>query len=102
MKKYEVMYIINESVDAEKRAELIETLAKIITDNGGTVNKTDEWGMREFAYQIDDMKKGYYVVVKFEADKDCVKEYDRLMRINASVVRFMITVDEAPVQEGRK
>ena len=101
MKKYEVMYIINESVETEKRAELIETLAKIITDNGGTVNKTDEWGMREFAYEIDDMHKGYYVVVAFEADNDCVKEFDRLMRINPNVVRFMITRDEASAQEAK-
>ena len=73
MKKYEVMYIINESVETEKRAELIETLSKIITDNGGKIAKTDEWGMREFAYHIDDMKKGCYVVTAFEADNACVK-----------------------------
>lgn len=95
MKKYEVMYIINASVEEEKRAALIETLGKIITDQGGKITKTDEWGMREFAYRIDDMTKGYYVVVAFEADNACVKEFDRLMRINANVVRFMITRDEA-------
>ena len=101
MKKYEVMYIINESVETEKRAELIETLSKIIPDNGGKIAKTDEWGMREFAYHIDDMKKGYYVVTAFEADNACVKEFDRLMGINANVVRFMITRDEAPAKGAK-
>ena len=101
MKKYEVMYIINESVETEKRAELIETLSKIITDNGGKIAKTDEWGMREFAYHIDDMKKGYYVVTAFEAENDCLKEFDRLMGINANVVRFMITRDEAPAKGAK-
>ena len=91
MRKYEVMYIINEAVEPEKRGELIETLAKIITDNGGTVSKTDEWGMRDFAYEIDDMHKGYYVIVTFEADNDCVNEFDRLIKINNNVVRHMIT-----------
>ena len=91
MRKYEVMYIINESVEPEKRGELVETLAKIITDNGGSVEKTDEWGMRDFAYEIDDMHKGYYVVVTFEADNDCVNEFDRLIKINANVVRHLIT-----------
>ena len=84
MKKYEVMYIINESVEAEKRAELIENLNGIITREGGNVTKTNEWGMREFAYRIDDMTKGYYVVVSFEADNAIVKEYDRLMRIKGA------------------
>ena len=91
MRKYEVMYIINESVEPEKRGELIETLAKIITDNGGSVEKTDEWGMRDFAYEIDDMHKGYYVIVTFEADNDCVNEFDRLVKINNNVVRHLIT-----------
>ena len=57
--------------------------------------------MREFAYHIDDMKKGYYVVTSFEADNACVKEFDRLMRINANVVRFMITRDEAPAKGAK-
>lgn len=91
MRKYEAMYIINESVEPEKRGELIETLAKIITDNGGSVEKTDEWGMRDFAYEIDDMHKGYYVIVTFEADNDCVNEFDRLIKINSNVVRHLIT-----------
>ena len=68
MKKYEVMYIINASVEDDKRAALIESVSNIITTNGGKVNKTDEWGMRDFAYRIDDMTKGYYVVSAFEAD----------------------------------
>ena len=101
MKKYEVMYIINASVEDEKRAELISNFTNIITSNGGKVNKTDEWGMKDFAYRIDDMTKGYYVVSAFEADNACVKEFDRLMGLNANVVRFMITRDEAPVQEAK-
>ena len=47
-------------------------------------------GLKEFAYRIEDMTKGYYVVVTFEADNATVKEFDRLARINANVVRFMI------------
>lgn len=101
MKKYEVMYIINASVEDDKRKALIDSVAKILTDNGGKVTKTDEWGMRDFAYRIDDMTKGYYVVLNFEADNACVKEFDRLMRINANIVRFMVTRDEAPAKEAK-
>ena len=90
MKKYEVMYIINANVEEEKRVGLIENFSKIITDHNGVIEKTDEWGLRDFAYRIDDMTKGYYVVVTFEADNDAIKELDRLMRINPNIVRFMI------------
>jgi small subunit ribosomal protein S6 len=97
------MYIVNSSVEEEKRTALIETLGKIITDGDGKILKTDEWGMREFAYEIDHMNKGYYVVVTFEADDACLREYDRLMRINPSVVRYMIVQrDDDPAQEEKK
>ena len=102
MRQYEVMYIINASVEDEKRAELIENLGKIITNDGGKILKTDEWGMRDFAYSIDHMTKGYYVVVTFEADNDIVNEYDRLMRINPNVVRYMIVnMDDQVAKEGK-
>ena len=81
MSKYEVMYIINAGVEDDKRAALIESLNGIITREGGKVVNVNEWGMRDFAYRIDDMTKGYYVVVNFEADNAGVKEFDRLMRI---------------------
>jgi small subunit ribosomal protein S6 len=97
MSKYEVMYIINANVDEEKRAALIEQFAGIITNEGGKVVRTDEWGMRDFAYEIDDMTKGYYVVVTFEAENTALNEFDRLMRINPNVVRFMIVnIDDKP------
>lgn len=89
MRTYEVMYIIKASLEEEKRTALIETLSGIITKEGGKIVKTDEWGMRDFAYEIDDMTKGYYVVTTFESENECLKEFDRLMRINPNVVRFM-------------
>ena len=100
MSKYEVMYIINAGVEDDKRAALIESLNGIITREGGKVVNVNEWGMRDFAYRIDDMTKGYYVVVNFEADNAGVKEFYRLMRINPNVVRFLI-VNMDEVKENK-
>lgn len=65
MKKYEVMYILNASLEDEKRVALIDSLHAIITDNGGKIEKVDDWGIREFAYEIEHMKKrllcSYYI-----------------------------------------
>ena len=98
MKQYETMYIINSSLEEAARQELIAQMHGIITNHGGSIDNVVEWGMRDFAYRIDDMTKGYYVVVAFEADNACVKELDRLMGINQSIVRFMITRDEASAE----
>ncbi len=103
MSKYEVMYIINANVEEEKRSALIEQLGGIITNEGGKITKTSEWGMRDFAYEIDDMTKGYYVVVTFEAENEVLNEFDRLMRINPSIVRFMIVnIDDKPETKESK
>ncbi|MGI6509909.1 MAG: 30S ribosomal protein S6 [Erysipelotrichaceae bacterium] len=90
MRKYEIMYILNASAEEAVRTETIETLHKIITDANGTIEKVDEWGMREFAYPIEDMTKGYYVVITIKANNDAINEFDRISRINTNVVRHMI------------
>ena len=90
MRKYEIMYILNSSLEEEARQELMETLHNIIVNDGGTVDKVDDWGMKEFAYRIEDMTKGYYVVINVTAEPDAIKEFDRICRINNNVVRTMI------------
>lgn len=90
MRKYEVMYIIKADLQDETRQELINNMHAIITDNGGTIDNVDEWGIKDLAYEIDDMTKGYYVVTKFTAGNEALSEFDRLMRINSDIVRFLI------------
>lgn len=95
MRKYEVMYILNASMDDAARQAEVESIHSIITTNGGTIVKVDEWGVKEFAYEIENMTKGYYVVTTFEADNAALSEFTRLMRINRNVVRFLTIKQEA-------
>ncbi|MFI3284716.1 MAG: 30S ribosomal protein S6 [Erysipelotrichaceae bacterium] len=95
MRKYEVMYIVNASLDDAKRQEVMESTHAIITNNGGNIVNVDDWGVKEFAYEIENMTKGYYVVVTLEADNAALAEYDRLMHINANIVRYMIINKDA-------
>lgn len=90
MSKYEIMYIMRPTLDDAAKTALMETLADVITSNGGTISNVDDWGLKEFAYRIEDMTKGYYVVLNVEADAACVAEFDRRSRINHDVVRHMI------------
>lgn len=90
MRNYEIMYIVKASLDDATRQTLVDSLHAIITNDEGVIKHVDEWGLREFAYPIDDMTKGYYVVLKVEAKPETVKEFDRLARINQDVVRFLV------------
>ena len=78
------------TLDDAAKTELMEKLANVITSNGGTISNVDDWGLKELAYSIQDMTKGYYVVLNVEADAACVAEFDRRSRINHEVVRHMI------------
>jgi small subunit ribosomal protein S6 len=91
MTKYEIMYILNSTLDEETRKATIEGLNKILTDNGATISDVNEWGNRELAYEINKQTRGYYVVLTLTAnDAKAINEFDRLTKINNKVLRHMI------------
>ncbi len=91
MRKYEIMYIVNASLDNDMRTTESNNIEMLINVNGGTIVKTDDWGIRTFAYPIDHMIKGHYVIVEFDGNNETVSELHRLTNINKNIVRFMIT-----------
>ncbi len=95
MKKYEIMYIVKANLDENARNEVIAKMNAVITDNGGSVDNVNEWGLRDLAYAIDDETKGYYVVVKVTAESTATNEFDRLAKINNNILRHLIVVDHA-------
>lgn len=95
MKKYEVMYILKADLDEASRAETIEKVNGILVKNGATIDNVDEsMGLRELAYPINDEVKGYYVILKITADTNATSEFNRLVKINPSVLRHLILVEE--------
>ena len=99
MKQYETMYIIKSNLDDAARSALVEQMHGIILNHGGSIDNVDDWGLKNFAYEIDGMTKGYYVVVTYTVDVAGLNEFNRLMRINGDIVRLMtISQDE---KEGK-
>ena len=89
MKAYEIMYIVK-PVEVEEFEAVVSKFNKLITDNGGKVEKTDRWGKKRLAYEIQDLNEGLYVLVTFTAEPACVKELDRVMKITDDILRHMI------------
>ena len=91
MNRYELTYIIDTALEETARKELIEKFSKLITDNGGEVEKVDEtWGKRRLAYAINDKLEGYYVLVTFKAESDLPREIERNMGISEDILRCLI------------
>lgn len=95
MRKYEIMYILKADLDEAARAQEMSNIAALLADNGAEVTNTDEkFGMRDLAYPINDETKGYYVVLKVNADQAALNEFSRKVKINPHVLRHLVTVDQ--------
>ena len=90
MNKYEVVYIIDPAVEEEARKEIIAKYNALIANNGGSVDKVEEWGKRRLAYAIDYKTEGYYVLVNFQAESELPKELERNLQISDSIIRYQV------------
>ena len=94
MNKYEIMYIVKPDVEADALSAIIERLSKTITDFDSTIVEHKEMGLKELAYEINHYKKGYYVWQLVKANNEAIAEFNRIVRINEDVLRFIVLKDE--------
>jgi small subunit ribosomal protein S6 len=95
MNKYEIMYIIRPSIDEEAQKAVVERFNTILTDNGAEVGNVKEVGKRRLAYEINDYRDGFYVIVNFSGDAAAVNEFDRLAKFSDDIIRHMaVRVEE--------
>ena len=95
MRKYEIMYIIRPNIEEDAKKALVERFNTILTENGAETAEAKEWGKRRLAYEINDFRDGYYVLVKTESDAAAIQEFDRLAKISEDIIRHMATKVEA-------
>lgn len=103
MNPYEVMFIVNPNVEGDDAVDAqIERFGRLVVDRGGQVTAVDKWGKRRFAYEIEGLTEGYYVVMQFKADNSAVDELSRVMRIADEVVRHMVVrLDESQLKTAQ-
>jgi small subunit ribosomal protein S6 len=93
MRKYEVMYIIDQ--DAKDVKATAKKLDDILTADGAKIVESADWGLRDFAYQINHKKKGHYFVVITETTPANINEFQRIAGIDKDVVRTMVINTES-------
>ena len=89
MRNYEVMFVIDPTLEEAKKDATVETVQSIIAADGEVV-KVDVWGMRKLAYPINKKEEGYYVVVDFKGNPTLPRELDRRLKISDNVIRHII------------
>jgi small subunit ribosomal protein S6 len=90
MRHYEVMVILDPTLEERTVAPSLDQFLSVVKTDGGTVEKVDVWGRRRMAYEIDKHVEGIYAVVDLQANPAAVQELDRQLNLNESVLRTKV------------
>lgn len=90
MRKYEVMVLVDPSVDEHQVESLMDRYLKVVKDEKGTVDKVDVWGKRRLAYEIQKKSEAVYVVLDVTCEPSTVQEVDRLFAIDEKILRTKV------------
>jgi len=94
VKAYELLLLIDPSLDEESRAALLEKVQGLISADGGVVDNTDTWGKRKLAFEIGKITEGDYELIDFHTTPAAIAELDRVLHITDPVVRYMLLARE--------
>jgi len=84
------MVILNPDLEERTVAPSLDTYLNVVRKDGGTVDKVDVWGKRRLAYEVDKKTEGIYAVIELQAEPATVKELDRQLSLNESVLRTKV------------
>ena len=98
MALYESVIIGRQDLTPNQFEELVNEFIKIIESYKGVIKKRENWGLRNLAYKINKNRKGHYVLLNIDSSSDAIVEYERLMRLNEDIIRFL-TIGISSVDE---
>ena len=90
MNKYEMMFIVRPDMEEAEIRKTAENMKKVLTDADAKVVEEKAMGQRELAYEINKFTTGYYFLFVVEASSEAEKEFNRVARINESLLRHLI------------
>ena len=90
MNKYEIMFIVRPDMEEAEIKNTAEEAKKVLTEKNATIVEEKAMGQRELAYEINKFSTGYYYLFVVEANATAVKEFDRVARINESLLRHLV------------
>ncbi|CAN5521828.1 MAG: 30S ribosomal protein S6 [Nocardioidaceae bacterium] len=90
MRRYEVMVILDPDLEERTVAPSLDQYLNLVRQDGGSVESVDVWGRRRMAYEIQKKTEGIYAVIELDAEPATVKELDRQLTLNESVMRTKV------------
>ncbi len=98
MRHYEIVFMVHPD-QSEQVPGMIERYTGIITNDGGTVHRLEDWGRRQLAYPIEKLHKAHYVLINAEASAEAIEELETAFRFNDIVLRNLVMRTKGAVTE---
>ena len=104
MRPYEVMFILDASLDEDAIQAVVDRATDLISKDGGSATRVDHWGRRRLAYEIEHRSEGYYVLIEATAEPAVVTELDRMLSLADEVMRHKVIriPDEVAAKAARR
>ena len=100
MRLYEVVYIFDATLDEDSVNKKLEKFHPLVVEKSGEVVAVDHWGTRQMAYPVKKQNTGYYVVAQVRAEIDGLPEFERVLRLDAELLRYLIVLNEGEPTTG--
>jgi len=95
MRRYETIFIASPTLTEEQADALVQSYEGIITEQGGELLKTEKWGRKKLAYEVQKFSEGYYTLIEMNAGATLIAELERRFRNNDSVIKYLsVRMDE--------
>ncbi len=104
MRHYEVVFLVHPD-QSEQVPGMIERYSNVITQGGGNIHRTEDWGRRQLSYPINKIHKAHYALLNVECDQSTLEELNTAFRFNDAVLRNMIMgrksadISESPIMK---
>ena len=102
MRRYETIFIASPTLTDEQADKLVKQYEGIIAEQGGELLKTDKWGRKKLAYEVQKFSEGYYTLFEMNAGPTLIAELERRFRNNDVVIKYLsVRMDVAEKAAGR-
>ena len=100
MRLYEIVYIFDATLDEDGVNKKLEKFHPLVLGKSGEVVAVDHWGIRQMAYPVKKQGSGYYVVAQIRAESDGLPEFERVLGLDAELLRYLIVLNEGEPTTG--
>jgi small subunit ribosomal protein S6 len=101
-RNYDIGFIINPELTEEEIKKVISSMTQMIEENGGVIEKLDEWGRKRLVYPIQKHKEGIYIFINAEFTGNVVEKIERKLKLNEKIIRFIVVRLDDKLKKSNK